>query len=341
MRKFCCIIILLMLHHQVTAQLNRINRQLFFSDDRVIEATLTTDIKKLRTDKKTPVYQPAHITMRFPDSVVMSEEIQVQPRGEFRKSNCDIASLRFNFKTPKSPKLSALKKMKLVGGCHSTALDEELLLKEYLAYKIYNAITIMSFKVRLLHITYKDSKLKAKPYTQYAFLIEDMDDLAERNNCVEVKNKEYLTEVTHRQQTTLVNIFQYMIGNTDWSVPKYHNIKLMVPRHDTFARPYVVPYDFDYAGIVNASYAIPHEALNIPSVTVRLYRGFPRTMNELEEAVAIFKEKKSSIMYMINNFTLLKEKGRREVVRYLEQFYETIDSKRAIRDVFINNARQQ
>jgi hypothetical protein len=168
-----------------------------------------------------------------------------------------------------------------------------------------------------------------------------MDELAERNNCVEMRNREFFTEATNRQQTTLVCMFQYMIGNTDWSVPKYHNIKLMVPKNDTFAKPYVVPYDFDYSGIVNASYAIPNEALNIPSVTVRLYRGFPRKMEELEEAVTIFKEKKSSMMYMVNNFELLGVKVRKDVVKYLEQFYRTIDSKKSVKDVFINNARRE
>lgn len=326
---------------QLAAQSQQINRKLFFLDENVIEVTLTTDIKRLRTEKKFPTYQTAHIRMRFSDSTIISEEIQVQPRGEFRKANCDIASLRLNFKTPASPKLSPLKKLKMVGGCRPTPADDELLLKEYLTYKIYNLITIMSFRVRLMRVTYKDSKQRAKSYTQHAFLIEDMTDLAERNNCIEVTNRQFLTEETNRQQMTLVNLFQYMIGNTDWAVPTYHNMKLMVPKIDTLAAPYAVPYDFDYCGIVDAAYAIPHEALNISSVKERLYRGFPRTMHELEVAIEVFKERKSSIMYMVNNFSLLREKVRKDMAIYLEDFYKILESKRSVKALFIDNARKQ
>lgn len=341
MGKLYSIILTLILCHPVTfAQTSPINRQLFFSDDKLIEVTLSTDIKKLRTEKRKPAWQPANITMRFADSSVISEEIRVEPRGQYRKNNCDLASLMFNFKNPTSPKLSPLKKLKMVGGCRVGSPDEELLLKEYLVYKIYNLISIMSFRVRLMHMTYKDSKQKAKSYSQYAFLIEDMNDLASRNNCREIKKRAFSTEGTNRQQMTLISLFQYMIGNTDWSVPQYHNIKLMVPQNDTLARPYAVPYDFDYAGIVDAPYAIPNDDLGITSVKERLYRGYERTMEELQEALDIFKEKKDRIMFTIDNFALLSKRTRQEMTGYLEGFYETIDDKHSLRRIFISNARR-
>ena len=340
MRRLSCIILTLIFSHQVTlAQSKPINRQMFFLDDNVIEVTFTTDIKKLRTEKKVPTWQPANITMKFSDTSVISEQIKVQPRGIYRKANCDIASLMLDFKTVTSPKLSPLKKLKLVGGCSSSKADEELLLKEYLVYRIYNFISVMSFKVRLLHINYKDSKEKAKPYSQYAFLIEDMKELAERNNCVEKKKIVYGLDAANRQQFNLVCLFQYMIGNTDWSVRQYHNIKLMVPKNDTMATPYVVAYDFDYAGLVNAPYAIPNEGLGITSVTERLYRGFIRSMEELEANISIFKEKKEAIIFYLNNFALLSGKIKKDMIRYLEEFYETIDNKKLIKSVFITGAR--
>lgn len=342
MRKnFFLILILILQQPAVIAQKTRINRQLFFTDENVIEVTLTTDLKKIRTEKKVPTWQPANITMRFDDSTVIKEEIRIEPRGEYRKKNCDIASLMFNFKNPSSPQLSPLKKLKMVGGCRTVSADEEYLLKEYLVYKIYNLISVMSFKVRLLHINYKDSKQKVKPYTQYAFLIEDMSDMSSRNNCREVKKREFHQEATNRQHTTLVCLFQFMIGNTDWSVPKYHNIKLMVPKNDTTAPPYVIPYDFDFCGLVDAWYAVPNEVLGIVSVRDRLYRGFERKQEELEEAINIFKEKKSRILFSINNFTLLSEKTRKDMVRYIEEFYKTIDNKRSVRNNFIVNARSE
>jgi hypothetical protein len=329
-----------MLQLQVTvAQHSLLNRQQFFLGDSVIEVTLATDIKRLRTQKKIPTWQPCNITMRFSDTSVISEEIRVQPRGIYRKFNCDIAALMLNFKNTSSPKLSPLKKLKLVGGCRIGSGNEDLLLKEYLVYKVYNLLSIMSFRVRLLHINYNDSKQKYKPYSQYAFLIEDMKDLSARNNYVEIKKKVFARDGTDREQMTLVNLFQYMIGNTDWSIPNYHNIKLMVPKTDTFAKPYVVPYDFDYAGLVNAPYAVPNSHLSITSVTERYYKGFSRTMDELLETVALFKERKDVIMFNINSFLLLNTRVKNEMISYLEEFYEIIDDKKSVRSIFISNAR--
>lgn len=342
MKKICCIILLLIQQHSlIFSQPSPLNSQLFFLDDKPLEVTLTTDIKKLRTEKKNPQYQDAHIIIQFSDTSTISEDIRVEPRGVYRKNNCDIAALMINFKNSSSPKLSPLKKLKLVGGCRNGSAYDELLLKEFLVYKIHNLLSNMSFRVRLLHITYKDSKQKTKPYTQYAFLMEDMKEMAARNNCVEIRNKDFMTEATNREQMTFVNLFQYMIGNTDWSVPKYHNIKLMAPKNDTLARPYAIPYDFDYCGLVDASYAVPSEGLGIESVTQRLYRGFPRSYEELQAAIEVFKEKKESIMYYVDHFELCSTKCRKIISAYLEDFYKTLDNKKKIENAFITNARTQ
>lgn len=332
------LIVLYLLHfHIAPAQVTPLNRQVFFLDDRVIETTLTTDIRKLRNDKKKPAYQPATITMTFSDTMEISCDIGVMPRGSYRKENCDLASLMLNFKSTPGSGLAPLKELKLVGGCHLGLNAENVLLKEYLVYKIYNFISAMSFRVRLMHVTYKDSKQKAKSHSQYAFLIEDMKDLAKRNNCVEIK-KTFKTEETDRRHINLVSLFQYMIGNTDWAVPVRHNIKLMALKTDTFASPFVIPYDFDYSGLVNAPYAVPAEAIGTTSVTERVYRGYARNMGELQLNLDILKEKKEQIMFYLKNFTLLDANDKREMTNYLKTFYEIIDNKNYCKSIFIDNA---
>jgi hypothetical protein len=333
MRKIACIIIALSLYWAMYGQVS-VNRQQFFLDETVIEVTLTTDIKKLRSEKKVPVWQPANIVMRFSDTAVIKEEIRVQPRGEFRKINCDIASLMLDFKNPASPKLSPLKKLKLVGGCHSGHADEELLLREFLVYKVYNFLTNMSFRTRLLHITYNDTRGKQKSYKQYAFLIEDIKELCTRNNCVEANRILFRPSATDRQHSTLMWMFQYMIGNTDWSLPNFHNIKIIVPKTDTLAKPYIIPYDFDYTGIVNANYAVPHEIFGTTSIKERVYRGSSRSMDEVQQVIDLFKERKERIMYYINNFPLLGTKAKKDIAGYIEDFYQTIESKRSLGTIF-------
>src|SRR5205085_7276423 len=182
---------------------------------------------------------------------VISEPIRLSARGEFRRTECFVPSIKLDFKSDSSPKLSPLNKLKLVVGCGARADDEKLLLKEFLIYKIYNLLTEKSFRVRLLHINYKDTRDKIKAYSQYGFLIEDVDKMAKRNNCAEVEKTVFRSERTDRDQMTLVAIFEYMIGNTDWSVPNYHNIKLMRPKSDSISFPYVIHYDFDFAGLLD------------------------------------------------------------------------------------------
>jgi hypothetical protein len=335
--KWYCLFVFLTITFKLPAQ-PPLNNVTFFEEDQLINMDMATDLKKLVTTKKLDTYQPATVTVRFPDSTVMTEDIQLTARGEFRRTNCFMPTMKLDFKNTTS-KLAPLRKLKLVCGCSTGPADERLVLKEFLIYKIYNLLTEMSFRVRLLHINYSDTKGKVKSYSQYGFLIEDMGDMAKRNKCKEVKAPAFHPNLTDKPTMNLVDIFQYMIGNTDWSVPGFHNMKLMRPKADTLAPPYPIPYDFDFAGLVNASYATPREELGITSVRERLYRGFPRNMTEIEITLKIFRDKHEDINKLINNFEILDSRSRKDFLKYLDDFYDMIDNKKAVERVFINGAR--
>jgi len=140
---------------------------------------------------------------------------------------------------------------------------------------------------------------------------------------------------------TLVSIFQYMIGNTDWSVTVNHNIRLIRTKGDSVSRPYPVPYDFDYAGLVNAGYAIPAEQLGTQSVKERVYRGYPRNIAELNTIMEVFKERKEKIYSLIKNFDLLSSGNKKEMINYLDEFYSAIKSDSDLKQLFIDNARTE
>jgi len=180
-----------------------------------------------------------------------------------------------------------------------------------------------------------------KPFSQYAFLIEDDDDMAARNNCVQKKIPNFLTDNTDRNTMTMVALYEYFISNTDWSVPGDHNAKLIFSKTNVQTSPYVVPYDFDHSGLVNADYAVPNEIIGTEKVTERVYRGFPRSMEELEVVFDIFRKQKENIYSLINDFTLLKERTRKGMISYIEDFYKTINSKSQAKMIFIDNARTQ
>lgn len=302
--------------------------------------TLTTDLRQLQTEKKDDAFQIASVSLKLADSIVINESIMVGARGNFRRTYCRIPPLMLNFRNATSPRLHSLGKLKLVIGCGINAIDEILLLKEFLVYKIYNILEEMSFRVRPLQIRYSDTRGKIKPFTQYAFLIEDDADMAGRNNCRKKEEITILTEKTNRDMMTMVAIFQYMIGNTDWAVPNNHNIKLIYDKKNKIAPPYVVPYDFDYCGLVNAGYAVPHELIGTEKVTERVYRGFPRTMEEIQIKLDIFRNKKDSIYSLINNFSLLDSKVKKEMTNYLDDFFKFIENKGQVKSVFIDNARR-
>lgn len=335
---YCLLFFFILFTCNIYSQHTPVNSQQFFLDDSIINVTITTDIKQLRTQKTKPVWQVANIIMHFSDTFEIKEQVRIEPRGVDRKTHCDLAALMVNFKNAASPLLSPLKRLKLVGSCNSGKTNEEFLLKEFLVYKIYNLLSVMSFRVRLLYITYNDSRGKIKPFSQYGFLIEDMKDMVARNNCVEIKNKAFANEALNKYQITFVSIFQYMIGNTDWAVGNYHNIKLMVPKSDTLARPYPVPYDFDFCGLVDAPYAAPDENADIQYVTERFYMGYPRTIEELQIIINVFKEKRESIVLEIKSFPFLNDKITKNMARYIEQFYQVTDNKNSIGAAFIHKA---
>lgn len=321
------------------ANAQRIDSLRFFKEEEVIQMTLTTDIKGLQSQKGNDVFQPGTVSLRFPDSTVVEEAVNVGARGNFRRGYCRIPPIMIDFRQDAASKLSSLGKLKLVIGCGAKEDDEQLLLKEYLIYKMYNMLEDKSFRVRLLSTTYLDSRNRIKSFTQYSFLIEDDADMARRNSCKKKDHPPTLSESTNRELMTKVAIFQYMIGNTDWSVPNTHNIKLIFDRKNNEMLPYVVPYDFDYCGLVNASYAVPSEVIGTEKITERVYRGFPRTMEELQETLKLFRDKKAALYALINDFTLLTERSRKTVISYLDDFYKIINNENAVQNEFINKAR--
>lgn len=326
----------------VFAQEKVISRKKFFTQDSVIQVTLTTDMKKLAGQRVKPAFQEATVTWHNADSTGdVTEPARVRLRGNFRRENCGIASMMIDFKTGMdNSRLRNLEQLKFVAPCNRKAEGDGLVLKEYLVYKIYNLITDKSFRVRLMHMNFEDKAGKVKPYKNYAFAIEPIDDVGKRNNCREEDSIKFQTVETNKIHTTMVSIFQYMIGNTDWSIPNFHNIKLLISSDSPWLRPYVVPYDFDYCGAVNAEYAIPQEMLNIEKVTDRLYRGFPATIEEIRPIVALFNEKEPEIFKLIDDFKLLDETEKQVMVNFLKQFFDTIKDEKKVVDIFIKNARK-
>ncbi len=260
-----------------------------FTTDAVLSFTLTAPFRTVLRDRgDTPSVHSARLTS--PDSAggqpAPALPVKLSVRGNFRRkaANCAFPPLLIDVPKAKSRNtvFAQQNRLKLVTHCR----DDDHVLREYQLYKLYNLLTDFSFRARLARVTYVDSAGKRPPETKWAFLLEDDGAMARRNRAV--LNNRPQTNMGYVDSTGMatVAVFAYMIGNTDWSVPFLHNIKLIVsPAH---ALPVPVPYDFDYSGIMETGYALPPPSLGIQSVRERLYRGPAYPMGVFERVIARF-----------------------------------------------------
>jgi hypothetical protein len=249
-----------------------------------------------------------------------------------------IPPLKLVFDKPAPNIFSPLKTLKLVSTCKTSSDYPQYLIKEYLIYKMYNLFTEKSFRVRLLDLNYVDSSGKKKTMNNFAFFIEDEKEMAKRNDCKNDEEGKPPTESTNRSQMTLVAIFEYMIGNTDWSVPARHNIKTIRSKTDP-GKLYTVPYDFDFSGLVNTDYSIPDPLMNTESVLERVYRGFPRTLEEINLVLEEFRKQKENIYAIVEQCTYLEKRHKQMMTSYLDDFYNEIKYPAKVKSIFIDNAR--
>ena len=343
MRLLSALLLVLLVQVQLCAQKSPspIDKVQFFKDESVVEATFTLDLKRMFLLKlKNGSHLPARFTAKLDSGTEeIQEPITIEARGHMRKDYCVLPPLQVNFKSAAAPILSPLGSLKLVNFCTLSKDSYNYLMKEYLVYKIYNLISDKSLRVRLLKIHFIDSAGKRRPVDEFGYLMEDVKDMAKRNECVERKRNVSHTELTDRKQMTRVALFEYMIGNLDWSVPVRHNIKLIAPKEDSNATAFAVPYDFDYSGIVNTNYAIPPPELGLENVTIRNYRGFPRSLQEIQDVADEFLQQKPRIYKLIRDFDLLPATSRKEMIAYLDDFFNILTKPDALKQQFIDNAR--
>jgi hypothetical protein len=337
MRKFILAALFVATILSVNAQKKAYDRIDLFKKEDPLPITLKTDMKDILNKKPNDRYIYSDVKFSQGDSV-MEGQVNIRARGKFRKGYCNVPPLKFDFDTTTGP-LRGLGKIDMTVQCKVGKDFEQGLFKEYTAYRMYNALTDKSQHVRLVRLTIEDVEGKRKPVEIPGFYIEDFDVTAKRNACKEVKISKLHTENTDRKQMTMVAMFEFMIGNTDWSIPANHNIKLMQDSTDKTSKPYAVAYDFDYSGLVNAEYAVPDEMLGTTSVTERVYRGFPRELGELREMANLFIAKKDAMYAEIKDSKFLNDRSKKEMIDFLEPFFKDLADDRKLKTNFIDNAR--
>ncbi len=252
-------------------------------------------------------------------------EVKLRPRGKSRRMMCDFPPLKLKFDKSNldSNGLEKFNDFKLVTHClDDDAISDVNIKREYLIYQLFNQLTPYSFKASLVKITYKNTGISFNKSTHLGIIIEDAECLAHRSKGKVMGLQVIALDSMESNREKIASVFQYMIGNADWSYAMARNTQ-MIQQEDGYIIP--VPYDFDYAGLVKAPYARANAALGQKTVLDRVYLGNASTLEELTSTFSYFKTKKPDLIKTIDDFYELDEAIRLEMIAYIAGFYELIE----------------
>lgn len=311
-----------------------------FSDHEMVNITLRGDFKTILDDVGDDRREHLAFLEYVDDTDTITLNIKIETRGNFRRDpdNCVFPPLKLNFKKKQvtGTLFEGLDKVKLVTYCRpNSRAYQQYVVGEYLVYRVLNIITDTSFRVRPFSINFEDEPSGKKFQESFAFFIEPDGALEDRLDLRETKEKYLMQDSTQFSHMSRIAMFQYFVGNTDWAVSTLHNIKLFVPKNSL--RPYAIPYDFDWCGVINTVYAKPLPRFELESVSHRLFRGYCRTREQLEQQFNYFELKKQEIYQLYENYAHLRKRQRKNAISFYESFYDVIENEGLIKLEFMDN----
>jgi hypothetical protein len=311
-----------------------------FDDDSLLELSLQIDLDNACRPREDPEcsYQPSRITWSD-NGETRSMPVEFIVRGGWRSlsSNCQVPLLFIRFdetETPGTP-FEGQSSLPLTTHCGRTSIQDDLgvltpnlnyeqyLLKEYLAYRMFTKISDLSLRVRLVRIQYEEPGKPGKGPRNFAFFTEHFESLAARSETELLPRDSFDSERLDLHQADLIALFQFMIGNTDWSIARQRNI-ILLQGEDGVQRP--VPYDLDMSGLVNAPYAGPPPSLPIHSVTDRYYLGFCHPDMDWVGLFREFWSRKAALLSLVSDSKELYRKEKLAAKRFLDQFFRILNS---------------
>lgn len=259
-------------------------------------------------------------------------DVRVTTRGHSRLEMCSYPPLSVFFKRKQAADtiFAGQKKLKIVTPCRRGDRYLDFLRQEYGIYRAYNVVADPSFRVRMLEIVFRDSEGRLKPEVRTAFFIESIKEVAERSGMETVNMNRIPPYHLDAATSSIYEIFQFLIANTDWSKSKgpgdedcCHNGKaLRAPGQELGW--VVLPYDFDQAGLINTPYAVPHDKLPIRRVSQRLFRGRCEYFEHLDNTIALFNDKRADIEAALASGGISGKALERQT-DYVAKFYEIVN----------------
>ncbi len=317
-----------------------ISSSLFSQADSSLKLTLRLDLDHLLNEsakkKENHRAQIGYWNIASQESVHVN--LKLQSRGNYRrrKENCDFPPLEFDF--PKTKLEGTIfdgeNKLKVVTHCRSKDdRYEDYILQEFLLYRSYNLLTAHSFRVRLLHVTYQDSVEPSRSFTRRAFLIEDQDALAGRLGGKILKKDGLSNQEMDQQGLALLYLFQYVIGNIDWSIEARQNLKLL--DLDSPDGLFALPYDFDFAQIISPHYIDRAPKLGPETLRHQLFHDLCLSPKELDPIIDRIQDAQGQIHQLISSAKYLDEQLKSKLDRQFSNFYNTLEDENLVQKEFI------
>lgn len=293
-----------------------------------LEIRLETDLKALMKGKADEKYQAAVLKYKNQAGEEKMYTAEVRPRGKTRKEICLHPPIKLKIKKSVLTGEGYLphNEMKIVWECKPSGAFEQFIYKEYLAYRLYNLITPASFRAKMVKINLVDTNNPEKIIEKIGFIVEDEEQVAERLASTLMEERPKETRQFARQHFLNFVFYEYMIGNTDWAFGNSHNTRFFENKASKKAIP--VPYDFDYSGLVNAPYAVPHESLPIKTVRERYFKGGVVAPPEGVMLRKQFLQSKALVIDFIKKFDLLDKYNQGDALQYITDFYKEIEDER-------------
>lgn len=292
----------------------------YLTQDEMAKLTLDADMTTLLENRKTSDYYPGLLTM--PDG--KSFQVKIKAKGKYRRKVAEIPPLKVKFtkKSLAAEGLDTLNEVKLVLPCYDNNLGDELIIREYLAYRMFERLTTASVRARLVKLSLRDTHVEKSRKSMYAIVLEDNEETAVRLNGKEVEQYGLPADSLIQNQAALVAMFEYLIGNTDWDIAMMRNVRLI--RANDSRKVLVVPYDFDFSGFVSAPYASPSSESGLLTVRDRFLMHHGMSQDALRKAIQVLKSAQNDL-YSICRSKYLSRESEAELLQYLETFFQHID----------------
>jgi len=306
-----------------------------------IEVQLGFAIKEVKKITDETIYTGTTMSYKNDQGKWESLNVDLRARGNFRRNNCFFPPIRLKLKKKDTDEtlFSDNKNLKLVVPCQTNKTADDLILKEYIAYKLYEIVTPYVFNTRMVNLTLIDESGKQpKTYELKGFFIEDDGLVAKRFDAKMVKDVQLHPIRMQDTTSTIHDFFAFMISNTDWSSYAQHNVKVMQLKNKDYIP---LAYDFDMSGLVNPPYAQVSETLDISSVQERVYRGFCRSESLFEYVRQKYLDQEAEIMNVFDSKEVaeMNPKELERARKFIGEFFTILKNDKSFNENILSKCR--